>query len=157
VYLSAAQPRRRGRGLRGLGQEEVTGILPGIFSPFSAAATYLSTPSAPVSAPYSTAADCSLWDFFFNSKSWQACARAAEASQIATVPANAAAYGYTQPVINAAQASADAQIAMAPSDVEGIAQYYGAGSLLPPLPTVPTWVLVAGAVAGGLLLIAALK
>lgn len=99
---------------------------------------------------------CSYWDFFFNAPAWQTCQQGLAVAQIQTVPANAAAYGYPAAVVSAAQAAADAQIAQVPSDVADVATVYSAGTVATPA-SIPTWLYIAGAIAGGLLVIAAFK
>jgi hypothetical protein len=134
------QTSGRRRGLRGLGAD--------------LSITNLPTVSTPSPAP--TASSCSYWDFFFNAPAWQACQRQAAVAQIQSVPANAAAAGYSPDVVAAAQAAADAQIAQVPSDVAYIASTDNAGTLVTPA-SVPAWVWYVGIGAGALLLIAALK
>lgn len=150
MYLQA--PRQRGRrGLRGLGQDDVSLLMmPNLFS---------GSPdlTGPQTASYSTAADCSLWDFFFNPSAWQACANTAAQSQISTVGTNAKTFGYTDPVVAAAQQSGAVQQAQVPADTANIAGYMGAGQVIynPQNPqnqtALPTWVWVA--LAGGAALV----
>jgi hypothetical protein len=132
----------RGRGLGRLGSEFPLGI--GL-----ASSTY-------PTAPYSTAADCSIWDFFFNPSAWQACAQAAEVSQINSVPANALAYGYPANDVAVAQAAAASQAAYAASDSSDVASYYQAGTLVTGS-SIPTWLWIAGTLAAGLVVIEAVK
>jgi len=113
-------------------------------------------PYAPGAAPYSTAGNCSTWDFFFNSAVWQACANAAQNSQIQSVVVNAQnGYGTDSVAAAVAAQAAEAQEAATDSDTSNIASYYGAGSLLATpggLSTsgflgIPWWVWAAGGVA----------
>jgi len=134
MYLQAK--RRRG----GLGQL----IAPDLVSPLVSAFTPSTTPS------------CSTWDFFFNDAAWQACQRGLEVAQIQSVPANAAAAGYSPDVVAVAQATANEQSGFAPADVSNISTFYGAGQLVTPA-AIPTWLYVVGAIAGGLLVMSAFK
>lgn len=99
---------------------------------------------------------CNWWEFFTSPASWSACQTAQEVAQIQTVPANAAYYGYSPAVVSAAQVAADQQSGFAVSDTNDIATQYSAGQLVT-TSSIPTWLWVAGAIGGGLLLIAALK
>lgn len=129
--------RRRG-GLRGLGD------------PAADIAAYLATHSS----------GCSWWSFYFDKPAWLACVNAAGVAQIQSVPQNAQAAGYPQPVIDVAQATADEQSGMVPADNLNIGSFYGAGQLLytPGNQTaLPTWAWIALAVAGGLVVVKMVK
>jgi hypothetical protein len=110
----------------------------------------------PLAAVLSPDTSCSTWDFFFNPTAWQSCEAALATAQIQSVPINAAAAGYSPNVVAVAQATADAQTDFVPSDVANMAQYYGAGQIVTP-GSIPTWMYIAGAVAAGLLVMAAFK
>jgi len=148
MYIARVPPRIR-RGLGRLGSQAM---------PLSLA-TATSTPSPTGYYPpvLPDATSCSYWDFFFNPTAWSACAQAAEVANINQVAVNAAAvYGSGSPSDLTAQAAAAQQETYAADDTSNIARYYGAGNLVTSA-SIPTWLYVAGGVAGGLLLISALK
>lgn len=94
------------------------------------------------------------WDFYFNRDAWKQCQVAKGQAQIQHVADNAAYYyGPDSPTAQVAQAAADQQKAQVPADVENVAEYYKAGSLVAqPDQGMPTWVMAALLVGGFLLL-----
>lgn len=86
------------------------------------------------------------FDFFVDNEGWQRCQIAKGQAAIQAVADNAAHYyGADSQAAQVAQQAADQQKAQVPSDVQNIADYYGAGSIQMPKNAIPTWVWIAAA------------
>jgi hypothetical protein len=114
------------------------------------------------------ATGCSVWDWLTGACGAKIATKAMQIpnyQQIQSVPANAAAAGYSPEVVAIAQRTADTQSAQLPADAASIANYYSTsfpglnltGAVLDPLSTVPPWVWLLGLAAGGLLLMRTLR